>query len=250
MHNFYESIDKLRENERIIFSYIPEKKDYVVGSFNNYDEFNKSKIKNLESLANRYKKVKNSHFSSTSSFFIIKDPNVAQLMQIGQDGEILYFYRGLDSDLKIDIGEVYILKKSSVFNNFETNTRINGTRVQINRMDYLEENYESVKKNPKTQEEIIKRKLYENSLDYINFFQTPNELENIREILKQLGINKVFIYYRSNNDQNFAKILTKLTKVRKDLKRDDFCILATNNLGILKKEVFSFVLRFMTNSFI
>ena len=143
----------------------------------------------------------------------------------------------------LDIGEVYIMKKSSIFNNFETNTRINGTRVQINRMDYLEENYESVKKNPKTQEDIIKRKLYENSLDYINFFQTPNELENIREILKQLGINKVFIYYRSNNDQNFSKILTKLTKVRKDLKRDDFCILATNNLGILKKEVLFFALK-------
>lgn len=84
-------MEKLRENERIIFAYIPEKKDYVVGQFNTYDDFNKSKIKNLESLANRYKKVKNSHYSSTSSFFIIKDPNVAQLMQIGQDGKILEF---------------------------------------------------------------------------------------------------------------------------------------------------------------
>jgi len=232
MHNFYQCVDKLRENERIIFSYIPEKKDYVIGSFNNFDDFNKSKIKNLVNLSDRYKKVKNSHLSYTSSFFIIKDPHIAQLMQIGQD----------------DIGEVYIMKKSSLLNNFETNTRINGTRVQINRMDYLEDNQESVKKNPKSQEEIIKRKLYENSLDYINYFQTPNELNNIRHLLKQLGINKVFIYYRSNNDQNFAKILTKLVKVRKDMKRDDFCILATNNLGTLQKE-FQMLHDGFTNSF-
>jgi len=109
--------------------------------------------------------------------------------------------------------------------------------VQVNRLDMTDDDLASIKSHPEQKDELIRKKLYENCLDHVNYFQTQNELDNIKQLLHQLGVKKVFVYYRSNNDQNFSKILTKLTKVKKDMKRDDFCILASNNLTVLKKEV-------------
>ena len=79
-------MEKLKDNERIIFTYIPESKDYKVGPFNQYDTYNKNKVKDIEGLANTYRQLKNVHLSETTSFFIIKDPSVAQSFQLSQDG--------------------------------------------------------------------------------------------------------------------------------------------------------------------
>lgn len=140
----------------------------------------------------------------------------------------------------LDIGEIYTVKKSSIYNNFETSTRISGQRVQVSKIDFSDEEMEIVRYNTRLREESVRRKLYENCLDYVNYFQTQNELDDIKQMLKNLNIKKVFVYYRANNDQNFSKVLTKLVKVRKDLKRDDFCIIASNNLAVLRKEVYLF----------
>jgi len=83
-------VERLKENERIVYAYIPEQEDYKVGPFNEYDTYNKNKIKNLRGLWDKYRQLKNSHISYSSSFFIIKDPKVAQDLQIGQDGIFLF----------------------------------------------------------------------------------------------------------------------------------------------------------------
>jgi len=232
LNRFYDFVERLKENERIIYAYIPDQADYKVGPFGEYDTYNKNKIKDVRELWEKYRQLKNSHISYASSFFIIKDPKVAQALQIGQD----------------DIGEIYTIKKSSVYNNFETNTRMSGYRVQVNRIDMTDDDLAAIKQHPEIKDDLIKRKLYENCLDHVNYFQTQNELDNIKQLLQQLGVKKVFVYYRSNNDQNFSKILTKLTKVKKDMKRDDFCVLASNNLTVLKKE-FGMLHEGFTNSF-
>ncbi len=139
------------------------------------------------------------------------------------------------------------MKKSSVYNNFETNTRISDVRVQMNRIDMTDNDIALIKTKPKIRDELVRKKLNENCFDHVNYFQTQNELDNIKRLLETLNVKKVLIYYRSNNDQNFSKILTKLTKVKKDIKRDDFCIIASNNLPLLKKEVIIPILLFGKN---
>ncbi len=84
---FYDCVERLKENERIVFAYIPEAENYQVGPFNEYDTYNKSKIKDVNELWNKYRQVKNAHLSYYTTFFIVKDPSVAQALQIGQDGK-------------------------------------------------------------------------------------------------------------------------------------------------------------------
>jgi len=138
----------------------------------------------------------------------------------------------------LDAPEVYVIKKTSVFNNFDSNTRIDDVRLVYNKIDLTDEDVEDMKKkNTTNRDPYISKALHLAALDHVNFFQTKKELDNIMSIAKELGISKFLVYSSSKDQAGFNKILTKLVRAKKELRRDDFCILVTNNPGLVAKEV-------------
>lgn len=87
----------------------------------------------------------------------------------------------IGNGVNADVGEIYVMKRTSKFNDNDTNNRLDDIRVDSRKLEPSE--YDLIKPDFNWKE-FYKQTLHQQSLDYVNYIETENELTNMMKVCK------------------------------------------------------------------
>ncbi|KRX05368.1 hypothetical protein PPERSA_00669 [Pseudocohnilembus persalinus] len=229
---FLDKIQFLRENKRLVFTFIPEKhvynSDYRRNVESEFDSFGKQ-FNNLdvEEMEERFRKAKYLDVSSNCEYFLIRNAQLAEVLGVGKD----------------EIGEIYHLKVGNKFNNFDTSVKYFKKDICLSKIekDVNDERDQQVK-GKQLPLQIVNEKILNKNLEYINFVQEESEMVNQLRISQKLGNSKFLVYYQTQELEEeyerklFRKLINfkkKIGQIDKNLK--DIQIIYSNNADLVQK---------------
>ncbi|CAD8161670.1 unnamed protein product [Paramecium octaurelia] len=220
---------------KVVLSYIPS----IINAKEQINKFEPSQQYDPQQLEEQLKELRIHDYNREAQYYIIKDKKVAEEFNLSIQ----------------DIGEIYVLRQTSIFNSKESSFHHNDKEYLLNKVEpdpnikrtdtfrifkkhdsftsYLQGSKEETVQQQNLQKFVNKLTLTANN--YVNYVFNKQQMDSQLLIYKQMGVKYILLYH-SQNDLN-EKIIKKLINVKKSLnieQQQQFAIVYSDNIELIQ----------------
>ncbi|CAD8082746.1 unnamed protein product [Paramecium primaurelia] len=226
-------IDKM--DAKIILSYIPS----TINTQEQINEFQTSQQNDPQQFEEQLRELRFLDYNREAQYYIIKDKKVAEEFNLSIN----------------DIGEIFVLKQTSIFNSKESSFNHNDKEYYMNKVEKepniqikdtfnMRQQYDSlstyisVSKEQSIQQQNLQKFVQRLTLtanNYVNYVFNKQQMDSQLLIYKQMGVQYILMYH-SQNELN-EKIIQKLINVKKSMnieQQQQFGIIYSDNIDLIQ----------------
>ncbi|CAD8177519.1 unnamed protein product [Paramecium octaurelia] len=225
---------------KVVLTYIPQQA--IVKSeeqINKFDTFKLRNYKDPQQLEEQFRELRYLDYNREAQYYIIKDKTVADEFNLSVN----------------DIGEVYVLKQTSIFNSKESSFFHNAKEYCMNKIEpdpnietadtfRVKKKYDSISgyllgSQEQSGQQLNLQKLVQRlnltANNYVNYVFNKQQMDSQLLIYKQMGVQYILIYHTQKEVKE--KIIRKLVNVKKSMNTEyqqKFGIIYSDNIDLLQ----------------
>ncbi|CAD8172368.1 unnamed protein product [Paramecium pentaurelia] len=225
---------------KVVLSYIPQQT--IVKSeeqINKFDTFKQRNYKDPQQLEEQFRELRYLDYNREAQYYIIKDKKVADEFNLSMN----------------DIGEIYILKQTNIFNSKESSFFHNEKEYCMNKIEpdpnieiadtfRMKKKYDSLSgyilgSKEETVQQLNLQKIVQRltltANNYVNYVFNKQQMDSQLLIYKQMGVQYILMYH-SQKELN-DKIIRKLINVKKSMNTEQqqkFGIIYSDNIDLIQ----------------
>ncbi|CAD8178844.1 unnamed protein product [Paramecium pentaurelia] len=226
-------IDKM--DAKIILSYIPTK----INTEEQINTFQISQQSDPQQFEEQLRELRFLDYNREAQYYIIKDKKVAEEFNLSIN----------------DIGEIFVLKQTSIFNSKESSFHLNDKEYYMNKVEKepniqikdtfnMRKQYDSLStyllesKEQSIQQQNLQKFVQRLTLtanNYVNYVFNKQQMDSQLLIYKQMGVQYILMYH-TQNELN-EKIIQKLINVKKSMnieQQQQFGIIYSDNIDLIQ----------------
>lgn len=199
-------------------TFIPSQESYAkwVGPIQPHDRYSVSKMKNLLQLTEEFKRLKCNSPTTKAQYMIVASDDLAKRLNISYH----------------NVGDVYVLRKTSPLMNNESNFIYEGIRCHMQKVE------PAAVSDVEADFSFKLKFLREACLPYINQVNLVNDFRNFFRVAQKSDSGRLLVVLTGEDEkaefqQRIDKVLFELKKVFKE----DLSIMVTKNKQLLRNEL-------------